>query len=1150
MRGIVTLEARDKDTLELQGTYVQENIITESFSWLGMRSYHTVWGGLSITDAVFEPSIIAPQLPYPTAHGFYVQHRQQDVFGVPSSQVFSRTVSTPTYIQFSGRFLPPTATRMIATVMFSFTPQFNQYYGSYPNENTCRAYAKLNTPCVQTETQVYDIYYRIFFDYEVDGSDIHWMEYENILRRYGFASSIPGSDGQNYNGSGNTQIRYQHISPFPTWHIDPADRQTYTMQWPVYGNIVVQDNLPTTSGLGFGSDRSLAFDTQVGQIINGIYTTDNWGHLTGEHNFGDKFSKLQNVIAHREQLTTINAQPFLDVDNLPTGTGRVNIGGTWDDEEAHATDELYFYRKLPEWNHVELTSDGQLGEAEYKYVRHQFVGLHNWESGRHVYRQFTVFSAYGNTDPEYGMTVFGDTDDSVFSVEQLSAAIKFDDASVIIPKVDKLLLLAITTSRRYIITGGFTAAHQVAVKNGTIYIACRNTGLWQCDPRVSLTATQVTVGGYRSPDFSKCHGVTIGYNDVLWAVGEDALASFDGTTWTLYDSTTAHPFGVDNTIYPRIAYVKADPDSATNELLFVYSTLDPTTALGFWWSTATTVQDTGTQPTLANSGRPRINKSHVGGLQGRWAVRSNDRLYMSDFNGATWAQAAATSTNASDTVARAYNSVNWVKGADGTPYLFHFTGSTTIDWGSISGADIYYGGYGYYYVRQLNHQLMFADGTLHSTLNTSTAFVYGPSAESLSSAGSSTVTGYAGTADLQNSFELAPGLRFTLVKKADGGVFGMVNTYCLNRSPHGGVHNWIAFKRYGWNGSAWELNHPDSKVTHASTEPLLDGITVNFEDGTAGTSFRAPNNWRFGLCRGLFKDNATRARFKVPTYFTKTKTGLAQLTSNTVPTATSLPTGLALMDTINRSNNAAQAPGGTITFPGNNSGQFAVSSMQVTGDFEIAINVDDLKAATATGVSMVGIGKLAAMGFDASIPGRNFQPTVGVYGTSATEWRVNVRNSHVYTGTFTGTTDITIQRLGGIVTIKRNGTVVYTVNGASLPPNDQRLNLIWTTYFSWSPIQANRTAAAMTILANGSDNGIFIGNEAARTGSFALRFKGIDVFVLPIVTLDGTSVPVKTDGTLPAPGEVSIDWQKGALYFNAADVGKAVTFNGTQVFTQ
>ena len=38
------------------------------------------------------------------------------------------------------------------------------------------------------------------------------------------------------------------------------------------------------------------------------------------------------------------------------------------------------------------------------------------------------------------------------------------------------------------------------------------------------------------------------------------------------------------------------------------------------------------------------------------------------------------------------------------------------------------------------------------------------------------------------------------------------------------------------------------------------------------------------------------------------------------------------------------------------------------------------------------------------------------------------------------------------------------------------------------------------------------------------------------------------EGTLPAPGEITLDCESGIAYFNEADVGKSITLNCTRVF--
>ena len=104
----------------------------------------------------------------------------------------------------------------------------------------------------------------------------------------------------------------------------------------------------------------------------------------------------------------------------------------------------------------------------------------------------------------------------------------------------------------------------------------------------------------------------------------------------------------------------------------------------------------------------------------------------------------------------------------------------------------------------------------------------------------------------------------------------------LDSTPHGGAMRWVATKEYGWDGSKWVYGGTDGRPTHSTQQELLDGVTVKFEDGTTGTSFLTPNYWKFGLCRGLLKDNATRARFVTPFYVSKNLSGNAPLSGSEI----------------------------------------------------------------------------------------------------------------------------------------------------------------------------------------------------------------------------------------------------------------------------
>ena len=71
---------------------------------------------------------------------------------------------------------------------------------------------------------------------------------------------------------------------------------------------------------------------------------------------------------------------------------------------------------------------------------------------------------------------------------------------------------------------------------------------------------------------------------------------------------------------------------------------------------------------------------------------------------------------------------------------------------------------------------------------------------------------------------------------------------------------------------------------------------------------------------------------------------------------------------------------------------------------------------------------------------------------------------------------------------------------------------------------------------------LLVERHGYRADSFAASVKDA------LATINGVMAPVKTDGTLPAPGEITLDCESGIAYFNEADVGKSITLNCTRVF--
>lgn len=94
---------------------------------------------------------------------------------------------------------------------------------------------------------------------------------------------------------------------------------------------------------------------------------------------------------------------------------------------------------------------------------------------------------------------------------------------------------------------------------------------------------------------------------------------------------------------------------------------------------------------------------------------------------------------------------------------------------------------------------------------------------------------------------------------------------------------------YGWNGSAWIEGNANSRVTHSTTEDLYDGLEVSFTtDSNLATSFLDTDMYDAYAFDGIIKDNATTLSYNYHVSTFPTVTGTDFVTT-TVPAA---PVGL------------------------------------------------------------------------------------------------------------------------------------------------------------------------------------------------------------------------------------------------------------------
>lgn len=66
----------------------------------------------------------------------------------------------------------------------------------------------------------------------------------------------------------------------------------------------------------------------------------------------------------------------------------------------------------------------------------------------------------------------------------------------------------------------------------------------------------------------------------------------------------------------------------------------------------------------------------------------------------------------------------------------------------------------------------------------------------------------------------------------------------------------LEWESWGWNGSAWVKDHSGVKTTHANSQPILDGLSIHFQNGQAGVSFQSQDFYTLPVCYGVLGDNA------------------------------------------------------------------------------------------------------------------------------------------------------------------------------------------------------------------------------------------------------------------------------------------------------
>jgi len=1201
--GKIHLILRDSSTEEIIEEVKKDNVLTTWF-FDKIAQHFQFAPRIAVTDAEMERSVFTRSLPsdqlalYPTsvipAVGFYVKH-------------FPAAGATPAFLEFSGRYSAPAlgTSRTIRSVALCgrYTNTGSPTTGdgdnsaisktaSFFSADSLFAFAKLSEPCIQGDTQVLDIFYRVFFPYDASAGISEELHEESVKSR------IDPNLQNNYPlRAAISTFKFPTVKSYDAGQYDVVSFKGAKTLSPFTGKIFPVDSSLSTDNNNLNflirqlSYTDAQFTDRPGQMFGALIFSnpniivDGWPISTQLSAAAPisttnltAFSKIQNIIAQGSESTAETSTPWLDVDNLPTGNGQIAIGGSWNHIDEPTAPGLYYSAKMPELIRIKISESGAAGTAKYDVIRQKFLGLRQFGDQPNRYTPHAIIPLCGEDftptlnvqTPYSGKTLIGDVSDTAFGVKQISAAERFDDSSFIIAKKNEIILYNLAASDYWRYTGDYTDIHQVAVANDKIYVACRNTGLYVIDPRNSLVSAKIS--NTAGIDFSACYGVARGFNSTIWAVAANGLAKLEDGSWVRYDEASTPAFnlpGISDAKWDNVEFLKVDELSATHQMLLVRreAATDDASSLGVWWSTTTAAVNAGAEAksTTSQLGWPRRNRRHVGGLGGLWAVITANAFWIMSFGTADFTVTPITADVLgfqNERLFQIFQAVNFKRDDQNNVRLL--TLHESINRFSNNGVIPEFFGTNLFTwqptIKLLDQAASITNTSVSHGLTIHGADVGGGSNnsfEQLTDFASNVQSSAGAFRDKSTYFELCHGLIIScsavqgVASAAPNGVITQAMCYGASATPEGGAMKWLCQESYGWTGSDWEIGAP-SRTVHTTAEPLFDGLTLAFE---AGKTYNAPNVYKFGLYDGLLKDNATRATYNsISAYHGKTVKDATDVEFSIIPNPAAGEIGVIGIDQFNASNGVILDEFEQVNIPGQNVRCFAMGSKDLVGDFDIVIDASRF-------ASDIKMRRTAAFGISRGVMFNRGFIDAGFWWNDGTLYIYEQGN--IFEGvSLTELESLGIRRVSGTVTLLRNSVVVRTISNPAaallLQGTALRLNMIFSngaddafrnaTYYNPDSLVV---CPKTTIISNGTDIAVRLGNPITRTGAYADGLYQFDILSGTLeIKIDGVNATLKYDGTAPAAGEVSFDHLRGIAYFNAADAGKSLTAKYTYLQTK
>jgi len=1072
---------------------------------------------------------------------------------------------TPYYVEYQQTFSPPGADRDINAIGVTNNTISN-------NAITVDAWTHLSTTCTQTTVETLIVFYRVQFLANT-GSRYHRQRQYGMAQFYGFNTE-------------QLQFPYE-TSHYPLANMfDGIEPGAHVSGVSGQGLIIQPGREEPTAEHGPASTFENAYFAK--RFTHSAVIADTIGQIRGSIKYKKNSStkgraywwnnllppgtgKVQNIYSHSSAAT----KPFFDPGTIPTTDGTLAINsGAWTDP-----DYPFLYR-------IDITGSGAVGAGTYKFRRRRQLGFtdNNYLSrglGVHGFNKrnegtYGILGPADNINNSRCANTSGSNRGEVVHVYNNRWIFVADNSSVVFFDIISGKAIQFNSTTFGAFTPTDIGQYEYDELSDTVWVSCESTGIYSInDPLGSPTVTFHDITGATGtivgPLANQAYAIDLGLSQTthrtVWAFVQGALvkSTDNGSTWVAHDSTSAGVTFTEAYVeanWNRVGAIRCHKTHADEQMMIYYQ--DGTTqssapaAYATWWDT---VNDWN-RPWSATETMTRLF-SQTAGFNAENRRCCHRMLGMSP-NDERFAFCGVISTGHPSVSQN--NTPVWLTYGQGA------AGMTDSDSGLSNGGR--------------TPQTDSGGGNIstnHIEFGTDDAgndFIWFAN-EGESDLWACVQTGGVVKVQELSSYTGVPVPDIPVAAYTDGflaylgnGLFLLSdNTNNSSKEERAVVHMPISasgeplgqsnyeneeWETYGWTGSAWALGNAGSKTIHSSTDALIDGLTISFDDAGATQTFVATDYFTAGIMDGVQLDANTEYDWAGSLYF-QPSTDITTLEFTSVPASDALPTiksytwgnegdytdiaGLDAIITGGVNGNSFD----DINKTGTSGTAGARLDQEAEANFRLRVDCFTNTSIALGSGTMFGVSAASVLGNALVL--NNIEYGFYMSGGSAATVDIDIRVSGVnvlnvetdlnMTAFLTGL-DMVIERVGNDLFFYWMGKLVHTING-----------IVATNYVPEFII--DNGADARIIVREWehtwTDRWTFIGTSGSLTGAFDSEYRTIDInaqdYSLRINGVEGTLIGPGDRTTALSAGEYSIFPESGAIRLSAADAGLSVAGNFT-----